>query len=77
MEKNNTGVTHVMPTQTGVVTQAPLREPGQTHVVPVSQTSYKFQLFWGEAMFENVLRIIVMVSQPVRQIRSSRHIAYV
>ena len=35
MEKNN-GVTHVMPTQTGVVTQASLPEPGQTHVLPAS-----------------------------------------
>ena len=66
-----------MPTQAGVVTQAPGLAGTWTHVVPASQTSYKFQLFWGEAMFENVLRIIVMVSQPVRQVRSRRHIAYV
>ena len=65
-EKDNT-VTHVMPTKTGVVTQAPLHAPGQTHVVPTpleptSRTSYKFQTFLMGSMTEIFLRVISMVS---------------
>ena len=52
-------MTHVMPTQTGVVTQA----PGQTLVVQKPPTSGRVQNFMGGAVGEILLRSFSLVSQ--------------
>ena len=59
MEKNTT-VTHVMPTQTQVVTQ----QPGQTRTPPVIRltTPHRLEKFVSGALGEIIIRIFGLVS---------------